>query len=249
MPKPSLLLKSQAQEWKVGALGLVAPPPIEIESPHFTGSLATLFEVARLQKIDLRNIALMPICEAYLLYVGSEASYSVDEAASAMTALCFLIERKAWLLLPTQEPEPEDVAAFEFDPILLSEYDFAIEKLERWSEERNLRFFRDGEPRGEAHLDLGDVSVSDLSAVFEALIARAEPDPILPLSVERRSLGDQIASVENRLTLGWLPLWSLVGNRLTRSEAVWTFLALLEMIRQNRVRLRLEAGEPQFSRP
>lgn len=247
MPRSSLLTKQANTDWKVGSLGMIAPPPIAIESPHFTGSLATLFEVVQAHKVDLRDIPLLPICEAYFRYLADQPQVTVDEAAAALSALCFLLERKAWLLLPTPEPEPEELLTFEFDPSALGELEVAIAALEVWHEERSNLHFRTSQVEQEVELDFGGVSIADLARAFEELLAKAEPEPIESLAADRRSIHDQISTVRAALTKSWSTLPKLVQGQFSRSEAVWWFLALLEMIRQRIARVRLVDGEPQFA--
>ncbi|HMS54065.1 MAG TPA: hypothetical protein PKA27_01570 [Fimbriimonadaceae bacterium] len=247
MSRSSLLTKQVESDWKVSGLGLIAPPPITIESPHFSGSLATLFEVVQAHKVDLRDVPLLPICEAYFRYLAEQPEVTVDEAAAALCALCFLLERKAWLLLPSPEPEPEELLAFEFDPTALGELEVAIAALEIWHEERSNLHFRSVQVEQEVELDFGGVSISDLARAFEELLAKAEPEPMESLAADRRSIHDQIRTVREALTRAWATLPSLVQGQFTRTEAVWWFLALLEMIRQRIAKVRLVEGEPQFA--
>src|SRR5688572_16813706 len=98
-PTPS---SAKAQE-KLSPLGIVAPPEIHVESPRFTGSLATLFACVRERKVDLLDVPLYPICDAYFSYLAGAPIENLDEAAAALAALAYLLERKAWALLPCDE--------------------------------------------------------------------------------------------------------------------------------------------------
>src|SRR3954463_13791078 len=91
----------------IAALGVVAPPPIQVTTPTFDGSLGLLFQCVRDHKVDLMEVPLAPICEAYFLYLMQSPNVELDEAAAALIALAYLLERKAWALLPVVEPEPE----------------------------------------------------------------------------------------------------------------------------------------------
>src|SRR3712207_861248 len=106
-PRLDTVKKTSSAPEKLSPLGVVAPPPIHVESPRFTGSLATLFTCVRDRKVDLLDVLLFPICEAYFAYLLGTVDKDLDEAAAALAALAYLLERKAWALLPTPEPEPE----------------------------------------------------------------------------------------------------------------------------------------------
>ena len=75
--------------------GVIAPPPIQVECPKFSGSLAMLFACVRDRKVELLDVPLFPICEAYFAYLMESDWANLDEAASALAALAYLLERKA----------------------------------------------------------------------------------------------------------------------------------------------------------
>ncbi len=130
-------------EFSVSALGVVAPPPIHVHSEAFNGSLAMLFNCVREHKVELLEVPLAPICEAYFEYLLTSPETSLDEAAAALVALAYLLERKAWLLLPGPDPEPEELET-PLTPPEPSVFEFtsAIEALRVWHDERSRFFFR-----------------------------------------------------------------------------------------------------------
>lgn len=241
-----------AKENVVGPLGVVTPPPITVDCEAFSGSLAMLFDCVRKQKVELLRVPLFPICEAYFKYLMESAEQDLDSAGAALAALSYLIERKAWMLLPVPEVEVEEeyFEPFELSEAAAMEFQAAIQALSVWQEEREQRFFRgsDGTAPYEVPYDLGDVSADDLARAFERLLSRAVPEPIEPLGRPRRSLSDQMTIVLQALTPQWTPLEDLVVGPFTRSEAVWWFLALLELIRLGQAIVRLEEGDVQFAR-
>lgn len=249
---------------RIPALGLVEPPPIVVESPHFSGSLATLFACVRERKVDLLAVPLAPICEAYFVYLlkmaaneaeasaGQERYPFLDEAAAALAALSYLLERKAWLLLPSPDPEPEVEDPSELLSPTAHEYQVAIESLRLWQEAREQVFFRPQEAAPDAYelpFTLGNVSVNDLARALERVLRKASPEPVEPLNKPRRSLSDQMRIVLTALSHDWTSLEDLIEPPFTRSEVVYWFLALLELIRLAQASVRLQAGEVQFARP
>src|SRR5438270_10878643 len=134
--------KVHRTEEGVTALGVVAPPPIHVESPHFTGSLGQLFLCVRKRKIDLLDVPLLPICEAYFEYLLNSTLSDLDHAAAALAALAYLLERKAWALLPLADPEPQMEEVLELIPATVDEYKTAIQALTIYHQERERYFFR-----------------------------------------------------------------------------------------------------------
>src|SRR5579885_2128383 len=106
----------------VAGLGLVAPPPIHIQTATFEGSLATLLRCVRDNKVHLLDVPLLPVCEAYFDYLVQTQLADLDEAAAALLALSYLLERKAWALLPNDEPEPEPEEPLELPEPTVAEF-------------------------------------------------------------------------------------------------------------------------------
>jgi len=235
---------------RIPALGVVAPPPIHIQTDRFDGSLATLFAMTRDHKVDLLDIPLFPICEAYFTYIMQAQVQDLDEAAAALTALAYLLERKAWLLLPVPDPEPEYEEPM--DPIEPSTYEYklAIEALTLWQSERDNLFFRSpdaGPDPYELPYTLSNVKPSDLALAFERLLKRAEPESIEPLNKPRKSLQEHMQTVLLSMSNTWQTLEVLVEGPFTRIEAVYWFLALLELIRLGQVNARIENEDVEFA--
>lgn len=243
--------KKNKDEAAITHLGVVAPPPITVETPVFRGSLGLLFECVRDRKIDLREIPLAPICVAYLEYVILREGEDVDEAAAALMALSYLIERKSWLLLPTPEPEPEEDVPLELSDPTVQEYAEIIETLKVYGAEREKLFFRPAESGPDPYEGtgpFGDVSSSDLARALERLLAKATP-PVVPQPKHRPSLGDVMTALMHRLEKRPQSLLELIPEPFTREDAVYGFLGLLELIRLGQCRVEMVEDEVCFSSP
>lgn len=249
--RPAALAPARPRSERISSLGVIVPPPIHVEATAFSGSLSMLFQCVHERKVDLMAIPLFPICRAYFEYVMANPDGGVDEAAAAMMALSYMLERKAWGLLPTPEPEPE---ADDDLPLTLPsahEYAIAIESLRLWHSEREQLFFRptEGGPDPyELPMALGDVTPNDLARAFERLLQRATPEPVRPLNKPRRSLSEQMGIVFRALTTEWRNLDTLVPTPFTREDAVYWFLALLELIRLGQAVVQIESGDVRFAR-
>lgn len=250
-PRASAVLNKPAKVEKFPALGIVAPPPIAVESPEFSGSLGVLLQLVQDRKIDLMRVPLFPVCQAYFAYILQTNKHNLDEAAAALLALAYLLERKSWQLLPTPEEEPDFETPFEAPDPTVGEYSLAIEALRVWHDEREQFFFRPldaGPDPYEVPLDLCDVSSADLARAFERLLRKAVPAPVEPLNKKRRSLLDQMGVVLKSLTDKWRPMEDLIPSPFTREDAVYWFLSLLELIRLGQATVRRQEDEVQFAR-
>lgn len=243
----SLALDTQAKE-SLGFPGLAVPPPIAIECEAFSGSLGALFQCVRTGKVDLAGVPLFPVCEAYFQYLIESSGEDLDSAAAALLALAYLLERKAGLLLPRPESEEEEDVLPDYVEPYAHEYAAAIEALREWQSERESTFFR--ATKGESYempYDVGEVSSLDLARSLERLLRRAKPDPNAMPAKPRRSLAEQMKIVLAALSPEPRPLERIVQGEFTRSEAVWWFLALLELIRLGQAHVELNADDVLFS--
>lgn len=235
----------------VSALGVISPPPIEVKSNAFNGSLGMLFQCVRDHKVNLIDVPLFPVCESYFRYLIAEANTNLDEASVALVALAYLLERKAWMLLPTSEPEPETLedstSLFEGN---LSEYESAIEVLHIFQEERSKRFFRSEEHpfQIELPLELENARPELLAGALARLLERAVPIEFINPSRERRSLSDVVQLMLSRLTSRPLPMTDLFEEPYTREDAVYGFLALLELVRNGLATLKFTEADVYFSK-
>ena len=249
MPQQTELAKTELKKEDIGFLGLYAPPEIHIECDEFKGSLALLFQCVRDREIDLLGIPLAPICEAYFQYLIENAEQDLESAAVALAALSYLLERKAWLLLPIdEEPEGDDLLEV-LDPYI-DEFKPAIDALKEKQDERDSLFFRtaEGADRYELPYDASTVNVGDLARVFERLLERAIPDTVEPSVRPQRSLSEMMVLVLKELPDEDTPLELIVVGEFTRSEVVWWFLALLELIRLGQAKVRMKGEMVLFRR-
>lgn len=236
----------------VTGLGVVAPPPILVQTPVFEGTLATLFRCVREQKIDLMEIPLEPICEAYLIYLMESKEANLDEAAAALTVLAYLLERKAYKLLPVEEDEEEALEApLELADPTIYAYGDIIQALVSGHDERSRLFFRTSGPDLGAYelpVEIGNVSIADLTRAFERVLRRADPEPVEMLSKPRKSLQEQMKIVLLSLKDDFQTLESMFVGSYTRGDAVYWFLALLELIRLDRAKVALQGEEVLFAK-
>jgi segregation and condensation protein A len=210
-----------------------------------------LFACVRDRKVDLLDVPLLPVCEAYFLYLLADADHNLDQAAAALAALAYLLERKAWALLPVPEAEPEADGNLELCAPTTHEYEAAIKVLGLWQEEREQLFFRPagaGPDPYELPYELANVSVTDLARAFERLLTKVDPEPVRMLNKPRRSISEQMKLVLRALKTEWSLLEELVPTPFTREEAVYWFLALLELIRIGQASVRLFNEDVQFAR-
>lgn len=237
----------------VSALGIVAPPPILVSCDAFEGSLGMLFACVKERRIDLLDIPIAPICEAYYFYLLESSETQLDEAGAAIVALSYLLERKAWRLLPTSEPEPEEVEdSIDLLTLLPGNDKFleAIQCLSLWKQERDQMFFRSHclEALQPSNVPLENVCLGDLARAFDSALNRSIEVPEMPTMAVRMSLGQVMKELFLQLSFRWQTFDELVPTNCTRLDCVYWFLAILELIRMGQATLRQVESRIEFSR-
>jgi segregation and condensation protein A len=225
---------SRSQEkTSLAPAGLATPVPLRVESEAFQGSLATLFHLARDGRVDLSGIPLAPVCIAYCEYIREMPEDDVDAAGAALLALAYLVERKAWSLLPIADPPPPEEIA-ELPEPTAHEFAMAVDTLEEKHRERSQLFFRQGESPDsyEVPLGPGSVSVAALAAAFERIMMKAKPIDVQPLAKHRPSLAEVMKECLRRVReTGKATIEQLLPSEFTRLDVVFVFLAVLELLR------------------
>lgn len=234
----------------IPGLGLCPPPPIEVECDAFSGSLATLFHVVRVGKIDLLGVPLTPICKSYWEYLAGRGEEDLDVAGTALIALSYLVERKAEALLPKPEVTEAEGPEIDFGIVPRDVWQAPIAALMDGEERMADRFFRgDRALEGyELPYELDGVSPRDLAAAFRNVWDRAHPSGPEIKGRTRRSLADQMNTVQLALGEDFTALPALVPGEWSRLEAVWWFLALLELVRLGRAAVKVDHGEVLFAK-
>ena len=73
----------------------------------YEGPIDLLLDMANSQKIDLREIAILPLAEQYLAFIADAKGAAIDLAADYLVMAAWLTYLKSRLLLPDPDPEEE----------------------------------------------------------------------------------------------------------------------------------------------
>ncbi|MEE9913554.1 MAG: segregation/condensation protein A [Deltaproteobacteria bacterium] len=210
----------------------------------FEGPLDLLLYLIKKNEIDIYNIPVALITQQYLDYLNIIKSLNLDLAGEYLVMASTLIHIKSRLLLPVpEEPTAEEL---EDDPRAelvrqLLEYqafkEAAAELAHRPLLERDVfkRAAALPEEVRQASADddeLVEVSIFELIEAFHHLISRLDKKELLEIDLEKLSLTDIINDVMERLMREKnLTFEELLGERRDRRRIVYTFLALLELIK------------------
>lgn len=220
----------------------------QVQLPVFEGPLDLLLHLVEREELDITKVALARVTDQYLAYLAELERRQAKELAEFLVVAAKLLLVKSLALLPRPPaliPEAEDVG----DELVRQ-----LQAYKRFKEIASLLHERERMglhsyvriaplPRLEPRLDLGNVTLSDLlSAVQEALdVVPAPPvgDVVTPVTV---TINQQITRIEEQLARRHQVCFrEFLSEAVTRIEIVVTLLAVLELVKQKRARMRQES--------
>jgi len=219
-----------------------------VQSDAYTGPLDLLVSLAHRGQVDLRALSLREIAEGYLR--RSAEAVDLDEATEVLVQLAVLADLKVRTLVPhappAEELPPEDEAASDVGARLeeqMAEYRkfreaaHALRVLEQMQSQVFVR--APGAPDPTAEVLVEGVTLEELFAAFAQILRRAREAP-QEIAGEEFTVEEKIAALLAALREdeGGVRLEALFPERASRLEIIVTFLALLELIKQQRIRVR-----------
>lgn len=224
---------------------------LEVDVDGFEGPLDILLNLARVQKVDLKQISILQLAEQYLDFIGKVQSLKIEIAADYLVMASWLAYLKSRLLLPKADDD-EDVSAEEMAARLV----FQLQRLEAMRDasaklmtrnQLGRDFFPRGMPEGirvkrESHYDasLYELLTSYSTQRLRNYYASWKPTELPILSIER-------ARMRLERMLGKMDDWEefdmIVMNELKdpvkrRTTAASSFSAMLEFARDGKLEIQ-----------
>lgn len=216
----------------------------------FEGPLDLLLHLISRAKVRIEDIFVSEITEQYLASIEDLSGLDMDAASEFLQMAATLLEIKSRALLP-KPPKTEE----EEDPetVLLRR----LEEYRRIKEAgKTLRIYEAEagdmvtrlplEMVTETRVELGQMSLQALQEAFLRVLLRAERSEMqqpVTQRIERDTftIGECILHIQRRVLLYKRVLFfDLFPEDATRSEIVTTFLAMLELLKANRITITQE---------
>ncbi|MDP8247737.1 MAG: segregation/condensation protein A [Candidatus Tritonobacter lacicola] len=231
-----------------GGVGGSCSEGYRVKLEIFEGPLDLLLYLIRRDEIDIYDIPMTNITGQYMEYLDIMRMLDLDIASDFLVMAATLIYIKSRMLLPPEEREEEEEE--EYDPRMdlvrqLLEYrkfkDVATQ-LQAMEEEREKLFRRaeqDNLPKGEQ--PALDVGIFELLSAFSEVLKRSDAGKLREIVEDRFTVSDRIVYILGMLRKSAaIKFYSLFTDAASRTEIVVTFLALLELMRSKKVRVRQE---------
>ncbi len=209
----------------------------------FAGPLDLLLYLIKQEQANIFDIPIARITDEYLKYVRLMKNFDITLAADFLVMAATLIEIKSKMLLPKEileetEEEAEDPREALVRQLLEHQkFKNASQMLyERVTVEQAVF------PRGRIESDENNAetnaSVFDLLAVFQKILSRHVEEVQMEIQREEVSLADMLKNLRKRIFEGKeLSLLKFFEEMHTRRELVTAFMAVLEIVRAESVKL------------
>ncbi len=212
----------------------------------FSGPLDLLLYLIRRDELDVQDIPITRVAEQYLAYVAMLERVDPNAAGEFLVMASTLIEIKSRALLPASPLEPggedDDPRAMLVRQLLeYKRFKDAARRLGSAAEERLARYARRPPQPSDAlnGVELEEAEVWDLLAAFNRVMDSIGKGPSLhevryddtPIALFAAEI---VSTLERE---GTQPFDTLFSAARPRWELVGLFLALLELMRQKRVRV------------
>lgn len=224
---------------------------IKFKLNQFEGPLDLLYHLIKVAKIDIRDIFISEITEQYMAMMTDIDQIDMDKAADFTLMAATLLEIKSKRLLPKpeilQEVEEEDLEEKfyrRFEEYKL--YKEASEKLKNF-EDVGKFYKKPDDSAGEYRYELPEkLSVDALINAFSNLLHRvsvkAETITERKIEKDRFTVAEKIAQIKDSLLMKpKFKFNELFEQDYSKSEIINTFLALLELLKMQVVKVEQDS--------
>jgi segregation and condensation protein A len=222
-------------------LGL-ANSSLDVKTAVFEGPLELLLALAEREEVDILQVSLSRVTDAYLVEIAAREVADPQEMAEFLWMAARLLLLKSIRLLPgePQTEEETDLLGWEEEVRKRLEeyrvYKQMAEGLMERAEQDSFSFpppARQIEAAGqEEPLEIGLLIVA-----FNSVLARIPPRPVVVMG-RTWTLEEKLDLITDRLSKGPIELLELILESEDRLEAVVTFVAVLELLRRSLISVR-----------
>lgn len=216
----------------------------------YNGPMDLLLYLIRREEVDIHDIPLARITKQYLEYVDLLKKIDPEGVSEFLVLAATLMEIKSRMLLPT--PPPEELDEDLSDPrvelvrqlLEYKKFKDAANSLDQSSALQSLKHPRVPvlPPKEEDEVDLGDIDIWDLFNAFNRMLEETgQLDTVHRVGIDDTPIALHAEDVADSLErAGGSQLFEAIFMGRSREEMIGLFLALLELIRQRRIRVTQE---------
>ncbi len=230
----------------------------KVKTDAFEGPLDLLLHLINQLEIDIYDIPVAQITEQYMDYIHTMKELQLDVASEFLVMAATLLEIKSKMLLPNHNKDYDDELMIELeeDPreelverlIEYRKYKEVADDLRTLEEERGLLFTKPPSDLAEYAASIkseekpvANISLNDMLGALQKLLRRKKLQRPLFTKIARQEI-----SLETRMQEIMSDLRGIRGRKhfydlfpvRNREHIVVTFLALLELMKQNEITIQ-----------
>lgn len=227
---------------------MLPPTTHSVRLPDFEGPLDLLLQLIEREELDITAISLAQVTDQYLAVIGEMDRLGLGDLTSFLVIAAKLVLIKSRALLPrppSDRPVPGDDVATELIHQLeeYRRFKYIAQELAGRAEAGQQAYVRVATPRpSEPSFDLTGVTLEALlAAAQEALHALPAAPVNSVIAAVTITVADQTARIQDRLAQkGRVSFQEMLSEAATRLEVIVTLMALLELLKQDRITVRQE---------
>ena len=216
-------------------------PNYNIKIQDFEGPLDLLMHLIEKDKVDIYDIPIVDITEQYITYLNAMKEFDMDVASDFLVMAATLLQIKSRMLLPKppveSTEEQEDPRQMLVD--MLVEYRKIRIQAKMLTESLATALgYHQRKPMQfpDIRKKIKPLTFEDLLESLNGLLTRQDHEPAL-IERQRFNVQDKMKKIidlleENNHSLEFS---ALITNNVSRSEIIASFLAILELMRLNRI--------------
>ena len=213
----------------------------------YDGPLDLLLYLIRREEVDIHDIPIARITEQYVAYVELLEEIDPERVGEFLVLAASLMETKSRMLLPS--PPPEEADDDMTDPrvelvrqlLEYKKFKDAAFKLDQAAAVQSMKYPRAPvlPPSDEDEMDLSDIDLWDLFHAFNRLLEQTGQGKAVhrvgiddtPISLHAADIADSLERA------GGSQVFEDIFQGRSRPEMIGLFLAILELMRQRRIRI------------
>ena len=232
----------------------------EFKLKDFDGPLDLLLTLIGKAQIDIRDIFVSEITDQYLEIVRNAPDLNMDESSDFLVMAATLLEIKSRAMLP-KPPKPEDPDELSPEEALIKQleeyrqFKEVSSRMKQLEEEARALLTKLPEeyPLPPPNIEITGLTLDKLIKAYRKVLERAEraeaDDRMASREIRRDSftVAGCMARISRLVRRGGCKFSELFGDDYTRQEVVTMFMALLELIKLNRLHVRQDAAYDEIT--
>ncbi|MBS4014766.1 MAG: segregation/condensation protein A [Bacteroidetes bacterium] len=217
-----------------------------ISLEQFSGPVDLLLHLIEKEELDISRISLAKVTDEFLTYLNQiEEEKNPSEIANFLYLASKLIYIKSTALLPYLSSEDEqEILEFERDLKFYQEFRGAMKVLRQSLNKKNYLFSREKFfLTDNLFIPPKNININKIFEAFNLVVKDFEKELAIVQKIRKRviSLADKIEEMRDLLKkVESLELVSLIKNKKNKTEIVYSFLAILELVKMGMINLKQE---------